>query len=178
MKNLFSKLLLVAALLLPTTATAYDFLVDELAYNINEDGNSVSVTYVEYLDSNYSGLTTADISETVTYDGKTYSVTSIGDYAFYGCTELTSVTIPNSIISIGKQAFSACFNLTNIIIPNSVTSIGSSAFSQCKGLTNVTIPNSVTSIGSWAFFDCRSLTNITIPNSVTEISAYLFYECI
>ena len=86
------------------------------------------------------------------------SVTSIGDYAFYYCTGLTSVTIPNSVTSIGDGAFSGCTSLTSVTIPNSVTSIGYEAFLSCSGLTSVTIPNSVTSIGEAAFYYCSGLT--------------------
>ena len=88
------------------------------------------------------------------------SVTSIGSYAFVGCSGLTSVTIPNSVTSIGQVAFYGCRGLTSVTIPNSVTSIGGSAFSYCSGLTSVTIPNSVTSIGSYAFVGCSGLTEI------------------
>ena len=76
-----------------------------------------------------------------------YTVNSIGDYAFDGCSGLTSVTIPNSVTSIGWGAFEDCYDLASVSIPNSVTSIGRSAFSSCWSLTSVTIPNSVTSIG-------------------------------
>jgi uncharacterized protein YjdB len=105
------------------------------------------------------------------------SVTSIGDYAFGGCSGLTSVTIPNSVTSIGDWAFSGCSDLTSITIPNSVTSIGDWAFSGCSGLTSVTIPSSVTSIGDWAFYYCSGLTSVTIPNSVTSIGDWAFYGC-
>ena len=105
-----------------------------------------------------------------------YTVTSIGDWAFYECRSLTSVEIPNSVTSIGERAFSYCVSLTSIEIPNSVTSIGNSAFNYCSSLTSVEIPNSVTSIGDWAFSDCSSLTSVEIPNSVTSIGNWAFSE--
>ena len=85
-------------------------------------------------------------------------LTSIGEEAFYNCTGMTSMTIPNSVTSIGKYAFLYCSGLTSVTIPNSVTSIGESAFYYCSGLTSVTIPNSVTSIGYEAFYNCSGLT--------------------
>ena len=105
------------------------------------------------------------------------SVTSIGDYTFSFCRSLTSVTIPNSVTSIGQEAFCNCSGLTSITIPNSVTSIGVGAFASCSSLTSITIPGSVTSIGYGAFQDCSGLTSITIPNSVTSIGDYAFYGC-
>ena len=95
--------------------------------------------------------------------------TTIGEAAFYGCTDLTSVTIPNSVTTIGYSAFSGCTGLTSVTIGNSVTSIGASVFYNCHSLISVTIGNSVTSIGSYVFYGCNSLTSI-ICNATTAPS--------
>ncbi|MBQ2714326.1 MAG: leucine-rich repeat protein, partial [Clostridia bacterium] len=105
------------------------------------------------------------------------SVASIGDHAFWGCESLRSVTIGESVTSIGNNAFYECDSLTSITIPNSVTSIGAGAFYDCESLRSVTIGESVTSIGYRAFEKCYSLTSITIPNSVTSIGYDAFYWC-
>ena len=102
-------------------------------------------------------------------------MTSIGRYAFSGCSGLTSVEIPNNVTTIGDGAFQNCTGLTSVEIPNSVTSISKYAFDGCSGLTSVEIPNSVTSIGESAFSGCSGLTSVTIPNSVTSIGEYAFY---
>ena len=102
--------------------------------------------------------------------------TSIGDWAFSGCSSLTSVTIPDSVTRIGDYAFYNCFGLTSITIPDSVISIGERAFEYCRNLTSVTIPDSVTSIGNYAF-SSTGLTSIVIPDSVTSIGDSAFAWC-
>jgi len=104
-------------------------------------------------------------------------VISIGNSAFSSCSNLTSVTIPDSVTSIGNYAFYGCSSLTSITIPDSVTSIGNYAFYGCSSLTSVTIPDSVTNIGNSAFDDCSSLTSVTIPDSVTNIGNSAFRNC-
>ena len=195
MRKLF---LLFWALLATTSLWAHDFEVDGIYYNYL-DGNNVEVTddgndyYKEY-----SGAVT--IPASITYNGTTYSVTSIGDHAFESSLYLTSITIPSSVTSIGESAFGNCSRLSSITIPNSVTSmgdyvfarcdslafvsigdgvksIGIMAFFECYSLKNVYIGNSVTSIGNFAFYNCSKLSSITIPNSVTSIGEYAFYKC-
>ena len=139
----------------------------------------------------------------ITFDAP---ITSIGREAFYNCSSLTSITIPDSVTEIGSSAFYYCDSLTSVTIPDSVTEIGSSAFSRCNNLksfygkfasddnrclivngelnsfapanlTTYSIPDSVTSIGESAFENCNSLTSITIPDSVTEIGEEAFEDC-
>ena len=104
-------------------------------------------------------------------------VTTIGDYAFMGCTNLANIAIPNSVTVISNQAFYGCSNLTNITIPSSVTTIGRSAFYGCSNLASVALSTGVKTIGDSAFSGCTSLSSITIPSSVTSIGTYVFYNC-
>ena len=169
-------LLLVASV---SAIYASDTQVDGIWYDFDSSTKTASVTYRGYdydrYDGEYSGAVV--IPETVTYNGTTYSVTNIGDYAFRICSSLTSVTIPNSVTSIGYGAFAYCSSLTSVTIGESVTSIGDDAFAYCTSLTSVTIPESVTSIGNQAFAYCSSLTSVTIGESVTSIGSSAFYGC-
>ena len=178
-KKIFTLLLAVTAGIGTMFAWDYERVhIGDLYYNLDATTKTAEVTYqFQWNTNNYSGLTTAIIPASVTYNSVKYSVTSIGERAFDDCSSLTSVTIPNSVTSIGESAFSDCTGLTSVTIPNSVTSIGTKAFSWCTGLTSVTIPNSVTSIGAEAFRICTSLTSVTIPNSVTSIGDYAFDGC-
>ena len=101
----------------------------------------------------------------------------LGDYAFYGCSGLTSLTLPSSVTKIGCYALSNCIGLTSLTLPSSVTEIGEHAFLNCRGLTNFTIPSGVTSIGTSAFFCCYGLISLTIPSSVTAIGSRAFNDC-
>ena len=105
------------------------------------------------------------------------SVTLIDEHAFQHCTDLTSVDIPDSVTSIDYSAFCGCTSLSSITIPDSVTTISENAFCGCRGLTSVTIGNSVNMIDRDAFHECTSLSSITIPDSVKSIGDYAFYFC-
>ena len=203
-RKLKSLLLVLAAMLCSSPLFAHDFEVGGIYYNITSNADlTVAVTFKgDYYDSftnEYSGTVT--IPESVAYNEKTYSVTSIGSWAFSGCTNLTSITIPSSVTSIGDYAFFGCYNLTSITIPNSVTSIGSWAFygtawynNQPDGVvyagkvlckykgtmpenTSIEVKGGTVSISPEAFHQCDGLTSITIPNSVTSIGAGAFYNC-
>ena len=154
--------------------------IDGIYYNLNDDNKTAEVTY-----GSYSG--SVSIPESITYDNMTFDVTSIGDRAFFGCSGLTSVTIPNSVTSIGERAFCGCSGLTSISIPNSVTSIGDSAFLGCSSLESITVASDNERYDSRdncnAIIEKSSNTliagckNTLIPNSVTSIGDGAFYKC-
>ena len=152
-------LLLVALFLSSIPISAYDFKVDGFYFNIlSETEKTVEVTHDDS-DNCYRG--SVKIPSSVTFNGITYSVTSIGDYTFDYCTNLSSITIPNSITKIGNYAFLDCYSLyPTVTIPNSVISIGEGAFKNCLELRDITIPNSVTSIGDHAFYFCNKLSKV------------------
>ena len=150
-------------------------LIDGINYEL--DYPSYQTATVCSLDNDIKYQGNIVIPSSVSHNGRSYRVMSIGNSAFYGCTGLTSITIPNSVTSIGDRAFYDCTSLKSVTIGNSVTDIGDAAFSGCTGLTSITIPNSVTSIGGSALEDCTGLTSITIPNSVTSIGWGAFSGC-
>ena len=187
-------------------AQQYSFKVGQLYYEITDaTKREVAVrpeikcqknhrenyhNYTNYTDENRpTGAIT--IPTTVVYEGDNYSVKSIGDDAFSGCTGLTSINIPNGITSIGEYAFSRCSGLTSIIIPSGIKIIGAGTFSYCTGLTSINIPEGVTGImsrwypigeGQYVSFDgvfegCSGLTSIIIPNSVDSIGYATFSGC-
>ena len=200
------RIILFILILIPIISRAYSVEIDGIYYNLNSN-NTAEVTYqstywgpnlTKEYQSDYSGIVV--IPSEIVYDGDTYVVDVIGDFAFSSCSDLTSVTIPNSVTTIGERAFQECTNLTSVSIPNSVTtidayafydcssltsvsipnrmiSISNSTFSYCTNLTTVTIPNSVISIDNNAFFNCSSLTSVIIPNSVISIGDYAFAYC-
>ena len=191
-KPLCRAMMAVAIMLLSLQAMAYDFSYTHqgktLYYNITSE-NTVAVTYYTNNYNNYNYVSgDVVIPSTLTYNGTTYSVTSIGEVAFSDCSGLTSVTIPNSVTSIGNRAFSACSSLNSINVASGNTHYSSidgvlynyvqDTLIKCPGAkTSVTIPIGVTFIGEQAFSGCSGLTSVTIGNSVTSIGDYVFSGC-
>ncbi len=188
MKNRISKIIsmllavamvcsMVLAMPLTSSAAQSGTYGDNLTWTLDDNGTfTISGTgemrYYEYYDYPWYGF--RDKIVTLKIDE---GVTSIGSYAFYNCTSLTSVTIPDSVTSIGEGTFEYCTSLTGITIPDSVTSIGDYAFAACSSLTSITIPDGVTSISNYAFSGCTALTSITISDSVTSIGSSAFNGC-
>ena len=143
-------------------------------YYTSSDGNIVIPNATDVFGANIISNTYEKGQGVITFDGL---VTNIGDYAFFYCDSLTSITLPNSVTSIGDCAFWGCKLLTSIDIPNSVTTIGEWTFAFCDSLTSITLGNNITSIGESAFSSCKSLISINIPNSVTSLGENTFYFC-
>ena len=186
MKQKLLFLIVMLAFLLPARLSAYDFESGGIYYDLiesqDEHGNPINVArVVKYPDDNkYTG--DIIIPHVVEYADQSLPVTSIGNQAFYYCTSLTSVEIPNSVTSIGDESFCHCDAISMIKIPNSVTAIGYAAFLDCRFKT-IEIPESVTSLGDFVFGSCglklliiRS-KNVTISwNTVTKNNNWgLFY---
>ena len=173
--------------------------VDPLTYTLDEANSTASVTDCE---TDYPGYVI--IPSTIERDGKTYTVTSIGDYAFWWCTLISEIIIPEGIITVGNNAFSSCTSLTEIIFPDSVISIGEKAFYQCSSLTSAYLGSGISEIGEDIFIYSPMLNEIldkegvlyskdgtllisyprgksdksyTIPDEVTEIAANAFFRC-
>lgn len=151
----------------------YGYLVDGQRYKIS---GSTAEIHRAYEKDARDTRTTIVIPQTIEIDGKTYTITSIGEHAFSGNENLTSVTIPNTVTTIGREAFTGCTNLKSITIPEGVKSIGDGAFSNC-GLISVSLPNSLETLGNFVFGDCKSLPSITIPKGVTSMGENLVGYC-
>lgn len=179
MNTMIKTLSIIALSLFGLTVNAYDFMVNGIAYNINSDGNTVTVTYevnssgAHYIDEPEGQLT---IPSSVSYNGKSYTVTSIGNSSFAWCRKITSVILPNTLIDVGAGAFSHCSSLKVISFGGQEKTIDGSAFTYTD-VENIIIPNSVTTIGNYAFEGCKSLKKVVIGEGVTYIGFYAFRDC-
>ena len=185
-KPLCRSIIAVAIMLLSLQAMAYDFSYTHQGKTLYYDITSSNSVKVAYCDTTVNGDVV--IPSSLEYNGTTYSVTSIGAWAFYGCSGLTSVSIPNSVTTIGRDAFSYCSGLTSVTIPNSVTYIEAWAFYDCSGLTSIDVASGNTHYSSIdgvlynyaqdTLIKCPDAkTSVTIPNSVTSIEDEAFSSC-
>ncbi|MBQ7683388.1 MAG: leucine-rich repeat domain-containing protein [Bacteroidaceae bacterium] len=173
----------VAVLLSPVCANAYDAEINGIYYNFLNRSKVAKVVNKEWTSgsswtSNYSKSYTGaiEIPATVDYDGDTYTVTGIEEYAFSNCA-VTSITLPETVTSIGKYAFNRCSSLSSLTLPAAVTSIGEYAFYNCSSLTSMVIPEGVTSIPDRTFSSCSALASVTLPEGLTSIGNDVFYGC-
>lgn len=178
-KQFFLLLALVASATMTHAAVVNGTCGDNLTWSLNTKDSTLTIEGRGEM-ANYDNE-----SSTPWYEYRSYVATlnlpeglsSIGNNAFNGCSNLAYVEVPNDVINIGNYAFSFCSNLKSIHISNSVTNIGSFTFNTCEKLTSIDIPNSVISIGSCAFYDCRYLNSVTIGNGTTSIGEHIFVLC-
>ena len=188
--RLLTLLLVIITMAMP--ASAYDFMVNGLCYNKNSDGNSVTVTYENSSHNpSYNILSGAlTIPSSVTYSGRTYSVTAIGGWAFGDCVNVTSVTIPTSVTLMDENAFAGCNGLTRVNFSNLATwcninfenswsnplYFAKNLYINGSKVTSLTIPSSITNIKKYTFAGCN-MTQSTIPSTVKTIGSGAFMYC-
>ena len=190
--NSLRALFLSLAVLLSLPMLAVEIEIDGINYEIV--AKIKEATVIKKSSGKYSGEVV--IPESVEHEGTAYSVTSIGEHAFYDCNALTSITIPNTIKKIGSDAFYGCYALARIYITDIASWCGidfeyyrtrpySNPLWYCPSLyineeivKDLIIPDTVTSIGNYAFYNCKGLNSVTIPNSITSIGEYAFCSCI
>lgn len=147
--------------------------IDGIYYNLDTNAKTAEVTHKENNYHSYSGY--VNIPSSITYDGNTYIVNSIGEYCFSSC-DISSVYIPTSVTNIAIGAFSMC-DITSLVIPNSVTHISHSAFYGCRSLIIVTISENLVSLSANLFAECSSLSSVIIPNNIKEMGNGVFKNC-
>ena len=182
MKRITTFLLaLLATITFANAATISRVLIGDLYYNLNTDNNTAEVTYKSKeslgdYNMNWS-ITTANIPSIVNYDDVDYTVTAIGNYSFFNCYYLNSVSIPNTVTRIGYMAFYNCFGINNIVLPNGLTQIGEHAFEKCSFLSSINLPAGITSIAKSVFSGCYCLTSIDLPSGLASIGESAFSGC-
>ena len=179
--------LVLACVMLAMPVSAADFVVDGIAYLKHDDGTTVGVTSLE-VENDYLGtfiypdLLEANIPETVTYDGVTYTVTAIENDAFSSSMSaaplpLKKVVIPNTVTTIGAAAFNLSQNIKSVTLGENVQTIGAWAFSGCSSLESIVLPDNLKSIDEGAFIDCSGLKTLTIGNKIERIGSAVFMGC-
>lgn len=176
MKKRFVSLLVALSITLTflpigaVAATPIKITQGNLIYTVNDDGESVTVS------GKKGSPTELKIESSISNNGTNYTVTEIGDQAFWGCNTLTEVTLPHTVDEIGYQAFCKCSNLTNVTIPEGVKKIGQAAFYGCSQLTSITIPSTIKNMDE-AFSGNTALSHVTLTEGISKISSNAFERC-
>ncbi len=164
-------------------APNYTYVTDTGYFTFAEAGGNTAVItgYVGKAEAHAvevpAQVTVASLDENANNEDNVRKIIGIADRAFYYCTAMTSVTIPDTIQTIGAWAFAGCTGLTEIVLPNSVVTIGEGAFHGCDELTSITLSNTLTKIDNFAFYGCKGLTSIELPESLVEIGSAAFFGC-
>ena len=116
------------------------------------------------------------IPESITYEGRSYTVVRATNGAFQN-TDITSISLPNSITSLGNNCFDFCYNLISVKLPDNITSLGDNTFRNCNKLSSIKLPNTLTSLGEYCFESCHGLTSLLLPNSITTLGWGCFLSC-
>lgn len=176
MKSIRKLLLSVLFLATGLSVSAYDFASEGIYYDVTSTTDlTVAVTFATRDYNSYTGAVV--VPENVTNDNVTYTVTSIGNYAFYNSATMTSVTLPTTVTSLGLYAFAGCSALEAVAVPDAVTAIPNYAFYQCAALKSFTVSDKITSIGTYAFRECVALETIDMGVRVQSIGSNAFFGC-
>ncbi|MDE5888270.1 MAG: leucine-rich repeat domain-containing protein [Muribaculaceae bacterium] len=173
MKSLKSLLTLLLCMVPLTIFAKIEYVyVDDICYSVNPETGSASIRQQDYFDRPY--IKVAIIPESVAFKGVDYPVVTLEERAFYGCTELTKVVIPNSVTSIDEDAFRYCSSLVDVTLPMSLTSLSKGMFDGCESLESIELPTAITSIPEFCFHNCKALKSIVIPEGVETIESQAF----
>lgn len=169
-------ILLVATLV---SASAYDYKVGDLCYNVNSDGATVTVVSEKPNGApRYNSLVGAvTIPRMVLIENRPYTVTAIANDAFYYCQNITSVVIGDAVTTIGAYAFEQCTALKSVTFGKAVLKTGYGTFESCKALTDVDLGSALTEIGENTFNYCTALTSITFPSTLSKLGRGAFDDC-
>jgi len=163
------------------TVQAHDFEVNKIYYDSIKGTSNCSVTFnlADKTGNKYASYAgDVVIPETVTYEGKTFTVTETGKYAFRNCVEMTSIKLPETIVTIGNASFSKCSKLKELTLPNSVTTIASMAFNDNPSLTKVILSNKLVDLGANAFLGVVAMKSIELPASLVKLQSGAFRNCL
>ena len=177
--KIFTLLFAIVTSIGTISAWTYEHVqVGDLYYNIDDVTQQAEVTYEKSNDNNnYTSLANVVVPPSINYGEQNYSVTSIGNDAFYKCLTLVSITMSDNIVSVGQNAFCNCTHLKEVTLSGNLEEIVFKTFGYCVSLESIVIPDNVISIDRYAFAGCELLSEIVIGENVTKIDLNAFVSC-